>query len=113
MKDDAVFRILFTQGEKSCEVYARYISEETLMGFIEVEELVFSENSSLVPDSAEEKLKAELSNVKRCYIPMHAILRIDEVMSVAKAREDGPVKRAGNVSHFPNVAASTQNSSND
>lgn len=113
MKDEAFFRVLFTQGEKTCEIYARYISEETLMGFIEVEELVFNENSSLVVDPVEEKLKTEFSNVKRCYIPMHTIIRIDEVMSVSKARDDAPVKRAGNVSHFPNIAASSQNSSND
>ena len=112
MKNEAFFRILFTQAEKMCEIYARYISEETLMGFIEVEELVFNEGASLLVDPTEERMKTEFSNVKRCYIPMHAIVRIDEVMNVAKGTET-PGKRAGNVSHFPNVAVSSQNSSSE
>ena len=111
MKNEAVYRILFTQADKPFEVYARYISEETLMGFIEVEELVFNESASVLVDPAEEKMKLEFSNVKRCYIPMHAILRIDEVVSLSKAKEEASTKRAGNVSPFPNLASSSNSSS--
>lgn len=78
-KDDLLYKVVFTQYEKVYEVYAKYISEETLMGFIEVDELVFNETNSVVVDPAEEKLKLEFRGVKRSYIPMHAILRIDEV----------------------------------
>lgn len=109
MKNEAVYRVLFTQADKPYEVYARYISEETLMGFIEIEELVFNESASLLVDPGEEKMKLEFTNVKRCYIPMHAILRIDEVLSTTKANEVSN-KRAGNVSHFPNKASSSNSS---
>lgn len=77
--DDLLYKVVFTQFEKVYEVYAKYISEETLMGFIEVDELVFSDSTSVVVDPAEEKLKSEFKGVKRSYIPMHTVLRIDEV----------------------------------
>ena len=35
--------------------------------------------SSVVVDPSEEKLKTEFNSVKRCFIPMHSIVRIDEV----------------------------------
>jgi hypothetical protein len=64
---------------KVYEVYARKVSHGELFGFIEVEELVFGERSSVVLDPSEERVKGEFSGVKRTFLPMHSILRIDEV----------------------------------
>ena len=33
----------------------------------------------MIVDPSEEKLKNEFSSVKRSYIPMHSLVRIDEV----------------------------------
>jgi len=41
--------------------------------------LLFDEHTSLVIDPAEEKLKAEFDGTHRIMIPMHSIIRIDEV----------------------------------
>ncbi len=57
-----------------------------MYGFIEIEEFVFGERSGLLIDPAEEKLKNEFAGVKRSYIPMHSIVRIDEV------EKEGPAK---------------------
>ena len=73
------YRIIFTQEDKVYEIFAKSISEESLMGFIEIEELVFGNNGSLVLDPSEEKLKKEFQGVRRTHIPMHMILRIDEM----------------------------------
>ncbi|MDF1655116.1 MAG: DUF1820 family protein [Coxiellaceae bacterium] len=97
---DLIYKVVFTQFEKVYEVYAKYISEETLMGFIEVEELVFSDTSSVVVDPAEEKLKLEFKGVKRSYIPMHAILRIDEVRDQGAARIRDKEGNHANVAHI-------------
>lgn len=67
-----------TQG-KVYEIYARSVSQGSLFGFVEVEKLVFGERSKVVVDPGEERIKAEFAGVRRTYIPMHAILRIDEV----------------------------------
>ena len=53
------------------EVYANSIAQGALFGFIEIEELVFGERSSVVVDPSEEKIKTEFEGVKRTHIPMH------------------------------------------
>ena len=85
-KRDSIFKVLFIQTKQIYEIYAKYISEDVLGGFIELEELIFSNPKSIVVDPSEEKLKAEFQGVSRVYIPMHTILRIDEVKSVGVAK---------------------------
>ncbi len=96
-----IYRIIFTQEDKVYEVYAHYISEENLMGFIEIEELVFNEANSVVVDPSEEKLKTEFNGVKRSYIPMHMILRIDEMEKRGPAKIKEPSTQRDNIRHFP------------
>jgi hypothetical protein len=90
---------MFVNQGKVYEVYARKVSHGTLFGFIEVEELVFGERSSVVVDPAEERIKNEFQGVKRSYLPLHSVLRIDEV------RKQGVSKisalEGGNVTQFP------------
>lgn len=97
--DKHIYKILFVNQGKVYEIYARGVSHGALFGFIEVEELVFGERSSMVVDPAEEKIKSEFSGVHRTYLPMHSILRIDEVekqgVSKVSAAKDG------NVTQFP------------
>jgi hypothetical protein len=74
-----IFKVQFVNQGKVYEIYARKVSHGSLFGFIEVEELVFGERTTVVVDPAEEKIKAEFNDVKRTYLPMHSVLRIDEV----------------------------------
>ena len=83
---DPIFRVQFVSQDKVYEVFAKQIYSSDLYGFVEVEEFVFGERSGLLVDPAEEKLKAEFQGVKRSYIPMHAVIRIDEV------EDPGPAK---------------------
>jgi hypothetical protein len=99
-EQDFLYKVVFTQGEKVYEVYAKYISEETLMGFIEVDELIFSDANSIVLDTSEEKLRLEFKDVKRSYIPMHTILRIDEVRQQGAAKIKDKEGKSSNVSHI-------------
>ena len=72
------------------------------MGFIEVEELVFSKaESSVVVDPTEEHLRLEFKGVKRSYIPMHSIARIDEVVKEGAARIKELNDKGNNVSQLP------------
>ena len=94
-----IFKVLFVLQGKVWEIYARKVSHGGLFGFVEVEDFVFGERSSVVVDPSEEKVKTEFSGVKRTYLPLHAVLRIDEV------RKAGPIKistyEGGNVTQFP------------
>jgi len=95
-----IFRVIFINQGQVYEVYAREIFQSELYGFIEVEEFVFGERSQVVVDPSEEKLKAEFSGVKRSYLPMHSIIRIDEVEKEGVSKISDT---AGNtVTPFPN-----------
>ena len=98
--DNPIFKVIFLNQDQVYEVYARQIFQSDLYGFIEVEELLFGEKSQMIVDPGEEKLKNEFSGVKRTYIPMHSIIRIDEVekQGTSKVSDSTGV---GNVSTFP------------
>jgi hypothetical protein len=94
-----IFKVMFVNQGKVYEIYARKVSHGSLFGFIEVEELVFGERSSVVVDPTEERIKTEFAGVKRTYLPLHSVVRIDEV------RKQGVSKitalEGANVTQFP------------
>lgn len=99
MASSHIFKIMFVNQGKVYEIYARKLSQGRIFGFIEVEELVFGERSTVVVDPGEERIKAEFAGVKCSMLPMHSVLRIDEVKKQGQAKIsafDG-----GNVSPFP------------
>src|SRR5699024_10584753 len=86
MVSNSLYRIAFLNQGEVFEIYARSVSQGGLYGFVEVEELVFGEKTQLVIDPSEDKLANEFADVTRTYIPMHAIIRIDQVTQRGKAR---------------------------
>ena len=94
-----IFKVVFANQGKVYEIYAKKVSHGELWGFVAVEELIFGEKSSVVVDPSEERVKAEFEGVKRTYLPMHSVLRIDEV------RKQGISKitaaETSNVAQFP------------
>lgn len=86
MSQTKLYRISFHNQGQVYEVYARQVSHGGMPGFVEVEKLVFGERSTVVLDPSEEKLKTEFANVERFYIPLHAVIRIDEVSKQGPAR---------------------------
>jgi len=85
-QEKTVFKVIFVNQGKVYEVYAKEIAQSGMFGFIEVEGFVFGEKSAVVIDPSEERLKDEFSEVKRTYIPMHSIVRIDEVKKEGTAK---------------------------
>lgn len=86
-----LYKVTFYNKDKVYEVFARQIYQSDLYGFVEIEEVVFGERSQLVVDPNEEKLKNEFESVIRSYVPIHSIVRIDEVEKegVAKISDAG------------------------
>lgn len=99
MASSHIFRIVFINQGKVYEIYARKVSHGGLFGFIEVEELVFGERSSVVLDPTEERIKSEFAGVKRSFLPMHAVVRIDEVKKQGVSKISA--LEGGNVAQFP------------
>ena len=101
MATSHIFRIMFVNQGKVYEIYARRVSHGELFGFIEVEELVFGERATVVVDPAEERIKGEFDGVKRTYLPLHSILRIDEVKKQGVSKITALEGGGANVSQFP------------
>lgn len=80
------------------EVFAKHIFQSDMYGFIEVENYIFNKDKQLVVDPSSEKLKNEFTDVQRSYIPMNAIIRIDEVEETGEAKIK---ENKGQISPFP------------
>ena len=99
MSKEPLFKIVFMSQGKVYEVYARSVGQGDLFGFIVIEELVFGERSTVVVDPGEEKIKSEFKDVRRTYLPMHSIIRIDVVDKQGTAKISK--LEGGNVAQFP------------
>ena len=94
-----IYKVVFANQGKIYEVYARKVSQGALFGFIEIEELVFGERSTVVLDPGEERIKSEFEGVKRSYLPLHSVLRIDEVKKKGVSKIS--TYEGSNVAQFP------------
>tara|TARA_X000000368_G_C22444771_1_gene456272 strand:+ start:165 stop:500 length:336 start_codon:yes stop_codon:yes gene_type:complete len=102
------FKITFFNNNSVYEIYSKEVYQSDMYGFIVIENIVFGENTSVVVDPTEEKLKTEFKNVKRFFIPVHNIIRIDEVEKEGAAKitsADTNIKNfpAGNFTIPPNT----------
>jgi hypothetical protein len=99
MPDHHIFKIAFMNQGKIYEIYARNVGHGELFGFLEVEELIFGERSALLVDPAEERIASEFNGVKRTFIPLHAVVRIDEVEKKGVSKITN--LEGSNVAQFP------------
>jgi len=105
MANEPVYKVIFHNNNQVFEVFARQIYQSDMWGFIEVEEFVFGERSQILVDPSEEKLKNEFSGVTRSYIPLQAIIRIDEVAKEGPSKISEVPTKEGNISRFPFAGA--------
>ena len=98
---ESIYHVVFLNHDQIYEIYVKSVAESNMFGFLEIGEFVFGKNTSLVVDPSEERLKLEFEGVERTYIPMHSVIRIDEVQQegVAKIRENKATSNT--VSLFP------------
>lgn len=74
-----IYRIVFFNQGKFYELYADAVYQSEMYGFVVVEGLLFDHKTSVLIDPAEEKLRDEFANVSRTLIPIHSVVRVDEV----------------------------------
>ena len=96
-----LYKVIFFNQGQVYEVYARQVAQGGLYGFVEIEELVFGERSKVVVDPTEERLQREFEGVKRLYLPMHSVVRIDEVEKEGVSRISSSDSGDGKITPFP------------
>ncbi len=79
MLEKHIYKVIFFNRDEIYEVYAKNVYEGDMYGFIVIEDFIFGEKSSVLIDPSEEKLRNEFEGVSRTFIPIHEIIRIDQV----------------------------------
>ena len=97
----STYKVIFHNQGKVYEVYAKSVHQSGLFGFIEIEKLIFGEKTSMVVDPSEEHLKSEFEGVSRTYLPMHSIIRIDEVQKQGHGKISNIGEGGDKVMPFP------------
>ncbi|MGI9318973.1 MAG: DUF1820 family protein [bacterium] len=103
-RNKSIYKIQFHNNGQLYELYAHEVTQSNMYAFVEVADIIFGERSNLLVDPSEEKLKSEFGQVKRTYVPIQAVIRIDEVEKegVNKILDSNFSSGTdGNVSAFP------------
>ena len=103
-KKKQIYKVIFVNQGKVFELYARNVYQGNLYGFVEVEELLFRAKSTLLVDPSEDRLRNEFAGVKRTFLPMHAIIRIDEVDKEGISKIRANAEAGDNIAVFPQAA---------
>jgi hypothetical protein len=74
-----LYKITFLSQGRALELYARHVDTSALWGFTQIGEIEFEHSESIVVDPTEEKLREEFKDTKVLHLPMHCIVRIEEV----------------------------------
>lgn len=96
-KPSEIYKITFLNKGEVYEVFVKQVYQSDLYGFIEIEDYIFDERSQVLVDPGEEKLKTEFKGVRRSFIPIQAIIRIDEVDKSGVSK----ISNGDNVAPFP------------
>ena len=101
MSKKRVFRVVFHNQGKVYELHARDVSHAEMYGFVEIADIIFGERSALLVDPSEEKLKSEFAGVSRTFVPVHSVIRVDEVEKEGVNKIVSVGEGGGNVAPFP------------
>lgn len=93
MAKDVLYRVAFHNHGKVYELYCKGVCTSGLWGFLEISDMVFDSAESLVVDPTEEKIREEFADVEVLHVPLHGVLRVEQVRRKGQAlirdRESG------------------------
>jgi hypothetical protein len=101
---ESIYRVVFISKNEEYQILAHSVGNSSLFGFLEVDELVWSNATSVVIDPSEERLRNEFKDVGFILIPLHTVVRIDilekDKLGAAKIL---PIKEGNTVVPFNRV----------
>lgn len=81
-----LYRIQFINNGEHYELYVHDVVQSNLFGFIEIADFVWDNHTAIVLDPSHEKLKSEFADVNRTFIPLHSVIKLDEVKKQGTAK---------------------------
>ena len=74
------FKIIFYDEEhKPLTVCAQNVHPSNILGFIDVEKLIFMDPSNIILTPDDDKIRNIFKNVEKIMLPLNHIIRIDEL----------------------------------
>ena len=74
-----IYKVVFLNHGKVYEIFARKVSSSDLWGFTCVSDLELAPREGVLIDPTEERLRDEFQRTRALHLPMHSIVRIEEV----------------------------------
>ena len=74
-----LYRVQFQHQDKLYVVYARRVASSAIWGFVDIGEFDFDTRQGVLVDPAEERLREEFADTRSLHLPMHSVVRIEEV----------------------------------
>lgn len=96
-----IYKVIFLNQGKVYELFARHVYQNELYGFIEIKDLIFGERTTVLVDPSEERMRGEFAGVQRSFIPIHSVIRIDEVEKEGISKIRSPAESGDNITSFP------------
>ena len=81
-----LYRVSFLSHGKVYEIYCQGVVSSGLWGFVEISGLTFAKDDGVVIDPTEEKLRDEFADVEVLHLPMHSVLKVEEVRKAGTAK---------------------------
>jgi hypothetical protein len=103
MSEKHIYKVVFFNQKQVYELYAKHVYQGDMYGFVIIEDFVFGEKSAIVVDPTEDKLRSEFEGVKRSFIPMHEVIRIDQVKKRGTAKIISTAKEANGSGKVANL----------
>lgn len=81
-KNSTYFKVQFIDGKKELlTFYAKAVNPSSYIGLIEISDIMFMDSDILI-NPEDEKIRKEFKGVKRTFLPLSSIIRIDEIEEV-------------------------------
>jgi hypothetical protein len=78
-KSATLYKVIFHSAGKIYELYANAVISSDLFGFVRVSGIELDQGEGLVIDPTGERLREEFADVRSLHLPMHTIVRVEEV----------------------------------
>lgn len=97
-----IYKVVFSTQGKVYEIRAKKVSQGTLFGFVQIDGIVHEEQEpNILMEPLAERMRTEFNGVERTYIPLHNVIRIDEVETKEVIPDPMPAPRSSKIANFP------------
>ena len=86
MTKKRLYKVVFLNQSKVYELFAGAVSSSDLYGFVAVDELQFKLDEGVLIDPTEDRLREEFADTETLFLPMHSIVRIEQVKQRGKSK---------------------------